>query len=70
MMASILDLASVISARTNIEEQIAWFQSIARTKSCPTCIHAMDMQSRSDISDKYRYIQRNDQTALSIQVVT
>ena len=46
-MASILDLASVISAHTSIEEQIAWFQSkglLARTKSCPTCNHAMDMQ--------------------------
>ena len=55
-MANILDLASVI---TSIEEQIAQFGLLARTKSCSTCSHAMDMQSRSDISDKYRYIQRN-----------
>ena len=69
VMASILDLASVISAHTSIEEQIAWFQSkglLARTKSCPTCNHAMDMQSRSDISDKYRYIQHYITKQLSV----
>ena len=56
-MASILSLASVLGGE--IAELISWYQSrglIARSKSCPTCNHVMDMQSRSDITDKYRSI--------------
>ena len=55
-MASILDLASVISARTSIEEQIEWFQSeglLARVKNCPSCNHAMEIKKRNDVTDKY-----------------
>ena len=51
-MASILDLADIISARTTIEERIASFQSkglLARTNNCN---HAMEMQGRNDINDK------------------
>ena len=58
-MASILDLAAIISERTSVAERIAWLQGkglIARMKSCPTCSQAMDLQSRSDVSDKYRCI--------------
>ena len=62
-MASILDLADISSARTTIEERIAWFQSkglLARTKNCPSCNHVMEMQGRNDIKpvqvhkNKYR----------------
>ena len=56
-MANILDLADVISATTTIEDQIAWFQSkdlLARTKTYPSCNYTMNMQSRADVSDKYR----------------
>ena len=56
-MASILSLASVLGGE--IAELISWYQSrglIARSKSCPTCNHVMDMPSRSDITDKYRSI--------------
>ena len=40
-----------------IDEQIGWFQSrglIARSKNCLACNHQMNMQTRSDITDKYR----------------
>ena len=54
-MASILSLASVLGA--DVDQQINWFQvkglMIARNKTCPACSHGMNMQSRSDISDKY-----------------
>ena len=57
MAASILDLAAVISERTSAREQLEWFQGkglIARTKICPACNAAMELQTRNDISDKYR----------------
>ena len=41
------------------DEQITWFQSkglLARNKTCPACNQAMIMQTRSDVSEKYRYI--------------
>ena len=56
-MASIMSLASVISAEE--EEQVNWFQTrglLPRTKTCPACNQAMNMQSRADVIDKYRYI--------------
>ena len=56
-MASILSLASVISAE--LEEQIAWFQArglLAQNKTCPACNQPMNMQQRQNVTDKYRYI--------------
>ena len=56
-MTSILDLAAVISDRTSALERLQWFQQkglIARAKNCPTCNQPMDLQSRSDVTDKYR----------------
>ena len=54
---SLLDLGPVMFGDT--DEQITWFQSkglLARNKTCPACNQAMIMQTRSDVSDKYRYI--------------
>ena len=58
-MASILDLAAVISERTGMDERIAWLQGkglIARNKTCPSCNQPMHFQSRSDVTDKNRFI--------------
>ena len=55
-MVSILSLFKILGA--DIEEQLDWFQSkglIARRKNCPACTNPMDLQKRSDITDKYRY---------------
>ena len=57
-MASILDLADVISARTSMLERIRWFQRkglLAQSKNCPSCSSPMDLQKRTDVSDEYRY---------------
>ena len=35
-------------------EQIQSKGLLARTKNCPSCNHAMEMQGRNDINDKYR----------------
>ena len=53
-MASILSLASVISAE--LEEQIAGSSLLAQNKTCPACNQPMNMQQRQDVTDKYRYI--------------
>ena len=56
-MASILSIASVLGGE--MTDVITWFQTrglLAQNKSCPACNHNMDMQTRSDITDKYRYI--------------
>lgn len=56
-MASILDLAAIISDRTSPQERLDWFQQkglIARTKNCAICNHPMELQSRSDVTDKFR----------------
>ena len=55
-MASIMAFADVISANT--EGHIAWFQGkglLAQRKTCPVCSSAMNLQKRSDVTDKYRY---------------
>ena len=38
--------------------QIDWFQSkglLATSRTCPACSQPMDMQTRSDVTDKYRW---------------
>ena len=53
---SILSLSSVLSG--NMLHVIGWYQSRGlntRSKSCPTCNQPMNLQSRNDISDKYRF---------------
>ena len=55
-MVSILSLSKILGA--DIEEQLDWFQSkglIARRKNCSASTNPMDLQKRSDITDKYRY---------------
>ena len=49
-------LSKILGA--DIEEQLDLFQSkglIARRKNCPACTNPMDLQKKSDITDKYRY---------------
>ena len=52
-MASILSITSVLT------DVITWFQTRGLLEQeCPACNHNMDMQTRSDITDKYRCIHR------------
>ena len=40
------------------DQQFGWFQSkglLATSKTCPACSQPMDMQTRSDVTDKYRW---------------
>ena len=40
-----------------VETHVTWLQSkglLRRNKTCPACNQQMDMQHRSDITDKYR----------------
>ena len=58
-MTSILSLAGVLGA--DVDQQISWFQShglIPRNKNCPTRNHPMNLQSRNDITNKCRYIEK------------
>ena len=53
---SVLALAAVIGPE--VETQVTWLQSkglLGRNKTCPACNQPMDMQHRSDITDKYRW---------------
>ena len=53
---SILDLGKVIFG--DVDQQIGWFQSkgrLTRSKTCPACNQPMNMQTRSDVTDQYRY---------------
>ena len=55
MAASIIELASILAGDS--DQLINWFQTrglIAQQKVCPPCSHTMELQSRSDITDKYR----------------
>ena len=55
MAASIIELASILAGDS--DQLINWFQTrglIAQQKVCPACSHTMELQSRSDITDKYR----------------
>ena len=55
---SILDLGPVIFGK--IEDQITWFQQrclLVLAPLCPVCTTPMQMQARSDVQDKYKYIQ-------------
>ena len=39
-----------------------WFKSkglLATNKTCAACSQPMDMQKRSDVTDKYRYVYNN-----------
>ena len=43
----------------DVDQQIGWFQSkglLATSKTCPACSQPMNMQTRSDVTDKYRYV--------------
>jgi len=53
---SILDLGPYMFG--DVDQQIGWFQSkglLATSKTCPACSQPMDMQTRSDVTDKYRW---------------
>ena len=55
MAASMIELASILVGDS--DQLINWFQTrglIAQQKVCPACSHTMELQSRSDITDKYR----------------
>ncbi len=55
MAASIIELASILAGDS--DQLINWFQTrglIAQQKVCPACSHTMEIQSRSDITEKYR----------------
>ena len=42
----------------DLKGQLDWFQNkglIARRKNCPAGTNPMDLQKKSDITDKYRY---------------
>ena len=57
MAFSILSMGPVIFGST--EALIAYLQGkhlLATNKSCPTCGASMTLQRRSDIEDKFRYI--------------
>ena len=57
---SILDLGPYMFG--DVDQQIAWFQSkglLATSKTCPACSQSMNMQIRSDVTDKYRYVCNN-----------
>ena len=46
----------------DVEQQIGWFQSkglLATSKTYPACSQPMNMQTRSDVTDKYRYVCNN-----------
>ena len=55
---SILDLGQYMFG--DVDQQIGWFQSkglLATNKTCAACSQQpMDMQKRSDVTDKYRYV--------------
>ena len=53
-MASILSIASVLGGE--MTDVITWFQTRGLLAQNKSCNHNMDMQTRSDITDKYRYI--------------
>lgn len=60
MAFSLLSIGPVIFG--SVEDLIAYLQNkqlLATTRSCPTCGSPMDLQRRSDIQDKYRYIKSN-----------
>ena len=41
-----------------VDQQIGWFQSkglLATSKTCPACSQPTDMQTRSDVTDEYRW---------------
>ena len=43
----------------DVDQQISWFQSkglLATSKTCPACSQPMNMQTRSNVTDKYRYV--------------
>ena len=55
MAASIIELASILAGDS--DQLINWFHTrslIAQQQVCPACSHTMELQSRSDITDKYR----------------
>ena len=57
---SILDLGQCMFR--DVDQQIGWFQSkglLATNKTCPACSQPMEMQKRSDVTDKYRYVYNN-----------
>ena len=46
----------------DVDEQIGWFLStgfLATSNTCIACSQPMDMQTRSDVTDKYRYVCNN-----------
>ena len=46
----------------DVDQQIGWFQSkglLATSKTCPACSQPINMQTRSDVTDKYRYVCNN-----------
>ena len=54
----IKDLALAAVIGPEVETQVTWLQSkglLGRNKTCPACNQQMDMQHRSDITDKYRW---------------
>ena len=55
-MESVLAFTAVIGPV--VEKQVTWLQSkglLCRNKTCPACNQQMDLQHRSDITDKYRW---------------
>ena len=55
-MESVLKLSMVIGP--DIDQQISWLHSkglLSRNKLCPACNQPMDLQQRSDITDRYRW---------------
>lgn len=55
-MSSILRLADIIAG--DVATQLTWLQNrglLPQRKTCPACNHAMDMQPRNDVCDKFRY---------------
>ena len=55
-MSSILQLADIIAG--DVATQLTWLQNrglLPQRKTCPACNHAMDMQPRNDVCDKFRY---------------
>ena len=52
---SILDLGLYMFG--DVDQQIGWFQSkdlLATSKTYPACSQPLNMQTRSDVTDKYR----------------
>ena len=57
---SILDLGQYMFG--DVGQQIDRFQSkslLATSKTCPACSQPMNMQTHSDVTDKYRYVYNN-----------